>query len=366
MKKYFILLLILSLIADNLYAQSSDFEAWRKQKEDAYDKWKKMRAEIVSHLPSNPAMDAVSSFIDQGFGSSTSSNMGSGSNTGSQPPQSQPYQPPQQSQPSQPPPTVQPPQQPLPPVNPNIKIWAVIVGVGAYENAQPLSYTKDDAYRMYAFYKSPEGGSLPDRQIALLIDEDATRKNVIQAIRNMYSQAGKDDIIIFYFSGHGAKGAFITSEFDRNDTKDYKGILWHEELQSVFEQSPAKHKYLIADACHAGSFTTGASKETGTRSRGTFYQAFEESKGGFVLLLSCMGNEVSVETRGVRQGVFSHFLLRGLKGESDTNKDKIVSVIELFDYVDSNVKNFTRGKQNPVISGNYDASLPIAVVRDDV
>jgi uncharacterized caspase-like protein len=216
---------------------------------------------------------------------------------------------------------------------------------------------------MYAFYKSPEGGSLPDRQIALLIDEDATRKNVIKAIRDIYSQAGKDDIIIFYFSGHGAEGAFITSEFDKNDIEDYKGILWHEELQSVFQQSPAKYKYLIADACHAGSFTQ-SSKQSGTQSRGAFYQAFEQSKGGFVLLLSCMGDEVSLETRGVKQGVFSHYLLRGLKGESDNNKDKIVSVIELFDYVDNNVKNFTRGKQNPVISGNYDEALPIAVVRE--
>jgi hypothetical protein len=368
MKKYFILLLTLNYI--NVSAQSSDFEAWRKKKEEAYDKWKKMRAEIVSHLPSNPAMDAVSSFIDQGFGSATGSGAvtGSGSNTTTQPQQAQQpqLQPAQPSQSSQPPAEVQQPHQqaqPLQPVNPNIKIWVVIVGVAAYENITSLTYTKDDAYRMYAFYKSPEGGSLPDRQIALLIDEDATRKNVIKALQDIYSQAGKDDIIIFYFSGHGAEGAFITSEFDKNDIEDYKGILWHEELQSVFQQSPAKYKYLIADACHAGSFTK-ASKQSGTQSRGAFYQAFEQSKGGFVLLLSCMGNEVSLETRGVRQGVFSHYLLRGLKGESDNNKDQVVSVIELFDYVDSNVKNFTRGKQNPVISGNYDETLPIAIVRE--
>jgi uncharacterized caspase-like protein len=77
-----------------------------------------------------------------------------------------------------------------------------------------------------------------------------------------------------------------------------------------------------------------------------------------------MGDEVSFETRGVRQDVFGHYLLRGLKGEGDNNKDKVVSVVELFDYVDSNVKNFTRGKQNPVISGNYDETLSIAVVRE--
>jgi hypothetical protein len=337
MKRYILLPMLFAYFAfsSNLSAQSSDFEVWRKQKEEAYDKWKKMRAEIVSHLPANSAMDAVSSFIDQGFGNVPSSS--SGNNTVAQPVQPQQPQP-SQPQPSQPPAAVPQPHQQPQPVNPDIKIWVVIVGVAAYEHISQLTYTKDDAYRMYAFYKSPEGGSLPDRQIALLIDEDATRKNVLKAIQDIYSQAGKDDIIIFYFSGHGSTGSFITREYNREDVKDSKGLLRHEELYSVFKQSPAKYKYLIADACHAGTFIENDSKQSNTQSRSAFYQTFEHSKGGFVLLLSCMGNEVSLETSGFKQGVFSHYLLRGLKGESDSNKDKVVSVIELFDYVDSNVK----------------------------
>jgi hypothetical protein len=348
MKKYFMFILAFIAVAP-VSAQPSDFEAWAKQKHEQYDKWKKLRAEIISHLPGNPEADRIGSFIDQGFGNSTVSSAITGShsnNTAVQPQQPQSAQ------------------QLLQPVNPNVRIWAVIVGVAAYEHVKPLTYTKDDAYRMYAFYKSPEGGSLLDRQITLLIDEDATRKNIMKAIRDTYSQAGKDDIIIFYFSGHGAEGAFITGEFDREDTKDSKGVLWHEDLQSVFEQSPAKYKYLIADACHAGSFPA-ASQQAETASRSAFYQAFEQSKGGFVLLLSCMGDEVSLESRGVRQGVFSHYLLRGLKGEGDSNRDGTVSVVELFDYVNVNVKNFTNGKQNPVISGNYDESLPIAAVIEN-
>jgi hypothetical protein len=325
----------------NTFAQNSDFEAWRKQKEEKYDAWKKMRVEIVSHLPTNPAMDAVGSFIDQGFDGSATVNASAPVSATSADNHA-----------------VTQPQLAIP----NIKIWVVIVGVAAYDHVQSLTYTKDDAYRMYAFYKSPEGGSLPDRQIALLIDEDATRSNIVKSIHNIYSQAGKEDIIIFYFSGHGAKGAFITREFDGEDLENRKGLLLHEELQSVFRQSPAKYKYLIADACHAGSITEDATRATDTRARGAFYQAFEESTGGFVLLLSCMGDEVSLETRGVRQGVFSHYLLRGLKGESDANHDRIVSVIELFDYVDDNVKRFTQGKQNPVIDGNYSEELPISIV----
>ncbi|MDR1023031.1 MAG: caspase family protein [Prevotellaceae bacterium] len=238
------------------------------------------------------------------------------------------------------------------------------VSVGIEQGGSTKFTGKDDAYRMYAFYKSPEGGSLPDQQIVLLIDEDATRKNVMAAIQNTYSKAGKNDIVIFYFTGHGAQGAFVTREFDGSNLDEYKGLLLHDELQYAFSRSPAKYKYLIADACHAGSFTQAGAKQADTRARGAFYQAFEQPKGGSVLLLSCMGNEVSIESRGVRQGIFSHYLLRGLKGESDSNKDRVISITELFDYVNGSVRDFTQGRQNPVIAGSYDEALPIAVVRE--
>ena len=49
-----------------------------------------------------------------------------------------------------------------------IKIWALVVGVAAYEHMPPLNYTDDDAYRMFAFLRSPEGGAVPDNQIHVL------------------------------------------------------------------------------------------------------------------------------------------------------------------------------------------------------
>jgi uncharacterized caspase-like protein len=246
-------------------------------------------------------------------------------------------------------------------------VWVVIVGVATYKVPDiNLNYTDDDAYKMYAFYKSPEGGSLPDKQIALLIDEEATRSNVLEAITKTYSQAGKNDAIIFYFSGHGAEGAFITHEFD-GDVTNYKGLLLHDELHAVFEQSKARYKYIVADACHSGSAKKSLKQQNAASKsvsgNGAFYQAFDHTSGGFVMLLSSMSSETSIETSGVRQGIFSHYLLRGLKGESDRNADRIVSVTELFDYVDAGVKGFTQGKQNPVLFGNYDESMPLAVVR---
>ena len=244
-----------------------------------------------------------------------------------------------------------------------MKIWVVIVGVANYidDRVNNLDYTDDDAYKMYAFYKSQEGGSLPDKQITLLIDEDATRRSVLTAVTEAYLNAGKEDAVIFYFSGHGSEEAFVTHEYDgkRDDDGKYRGLLLHEELHEVFNKSPAKYKYIIADACHSGS---SAGKSISDKNSAPYYQTFENAKGGFVMLLSSMGNEVSVETSGVRQGVFSHYLLRGIKGEADNNKDNMVAVTELFDFVESGVKYYTRNKQNPVMVGDYNDVLPVSIL----
>jgi uncharacterized caspase-like protein len=70
-----------------------------------------------------------------------------------------------------------------------------------------------------------------------------------------------------------------------------------------------------------------------------------------------------METAGIRQGIFSHFLIRGLKGEADANGDNVVSVVELFEYVETNVVQTTKHKQTPVLSGDYKSNPPISIVR---
>ncbi len=241
--------------------------------------------------------------------------------------------------------------------NRDIKVWALIVGVARYEHMPTLKYTDDDAYQMYAFMKSPEGGALPDNQIRVLIDEDASRDNIIRAMRQMFLKADENDVVLFYFSGHGYDGSFIPADFD-----GYSNLLHHRTVKEILEQSKAKHKICFADACHSGSATSLASRAP-SRTTDHYYRAFERSRGGIALLLSSKGEEFSLEDQGLRQGIFSHFLIRGLKGEADTNQNKIVSIQELYNFVHTSVKNYTANAQTPMLSGNYDANMPVAVIR---
>jgi hypothetical protein len=239
------------------------------------------------------------------------------------------------------------------------KIYALLVGVARYNHMKSLRYTDDDAYRMYAFLKSPEGGALADDQIQVLIDEDATRERIIASMNDVFAKATENDMVFFYFSGHGLKGSFLPIDYDGQNNK-----LLHTDITKVLDKCKAKFKICIADACHSGSVEESLHKDGNTQSLiETYYDAFRTSAGGTALMMSSKAEETSIENNGLRQGIFSHFLIRGLKGGADHDNNNVVSVNELFEYVKANVRYYTNNYQTPVIYGEYDDNMPLGVVR---
>lgn len=241
-------------------------------------------------------------------------------------------------------------------VDQEVKIWAVVVGVGRYAHMPALKYTDDDAYQIYAFLKSPEGGALPDRQVEVLVDEDATRANILRAARKVMLKADQNDVVMFYFSGHGLEGSFLPVDYD-----GFSNRVKHSEIRDLLKQSKAKHKIVFADACHSGSLL--AMKKPLHQTLSTYYTAFEKSKGGTALLMSSKSEEYSLEDGGLRSGIFSHFLIRGLKGEADVNRNKIITIDELYNFVYDEVRSYTGNIQTPTLTGDYDHAMPVAVMR---
>ncbi len=236
------------------------------------------------------------------------------------------------------------------------KVWALVVGVASYNHMPTLRYTDDDAYRLYAFLKSPGGGAVPDEQLRILIDESATRDQILAAMETLFSNAGPNDMVVLYFSGHGLKGSFLPFDFDGFGNK-----LKHEEITEALRNSKARYKLCIVDACHSGSLLSmrGAAQQQQLIS--TFYEQLAQAEGGTALFLSSKSEETSLESSGLRQGVFSHFLIRGLKGEADADNDRLVTIQELYEYVYTNVRSYTGMLQSPMITGDYDRKMVLAV-----
>ena len=241
--------------------------------------------------------------------------------------------------------------------DPEVRVWAVVVGCAFYRHMKTLRYTDDDAYQVYAFLKSIEGGALSDEQVRVLIDEDATHDNILAAMRDTYRKADENDVILFYFSGHGLPGSFLPVDYDGQ-----LNALRHEDVHDALLGSRSRHKLVIADACHSGSLAA-RSGGGGAETLSNYYSALTNAKASTALMMSSKGEEISMEDGGLRSGVFSHYLIRGLKGEADVNGDQLVSIQELFAYVHREVRGYTGNIQTPTLTGTYDELMPISAVR---
>ena len=238
------------------------------------------------------------------------------------------------------------------------KIYAVVIGVSAYRNLQSLRYTDDDAYKMYSFMKSPEGGAIPKEQIAILIDEDATKDKILETLKSTFTKATAKDMVMVYYSGHGLQDAILPHDYDRGENK-----ILYKELYEIIENSKAKQKICIVDACYSGGMIAMKGLDAMPTTAKIYYDNLKDKKGGTAIITSSKKEEVSIENSGLRQGIFSHYWIKALKGYADTDEDKIVTISEAFNYVQKNVKDYTADYQTPQLDGSYDAALPLAAIR---
>ncbi|NLR91922.1 caspase family protein [Flammeovirga agarivorans] len=262
----------------------------------------------------------------------------------------------------------------------NHKNWAVIVGVANYRDEElRLNYTNDDAYKMYAFFKSKEGGNIPEDQVILLIDEDATKNGIESSLKELYSQAGEEDAIYFYFSGHGSTQHLVAQDCDATVKPYYEtvgnedipvvpGLVTHALVKKVMQESKAKYKFCIVDACHSGSLAADKANHSETIIANMdapvqHYQNLSDIDKGEVFILSSKGEETSVEASSKRQGVFSYFLINALYGQADKNKDLYVTVSEAFAFTRENVRDYTDKQQTPIICGDFKNNLIMSIVN---
>ena len=140
--------------------------------------------------------------------------------------------------------------------------YAVIIGISDYqnENIRDLNYAHNDAHAFADFLSSAAGGNVVSDNISFMVNENATISNIYTAIANVKNKAEENDLVYFYFSGHGVieeglykKGFFLSYD---SPFKNYlTNSLRIEDLnQHVNEISILKGAkvVLVTDACHSG------------------------------------------------------------------------------------------------------------------
>ncbi len=263
-----------------------------------------------------------------------------------------------------------------PPVGPPEKIsgekYAVIVGISKYQNAGAgltnLKYADRDAKAFRDFLESPAGGSFHSENIVALFNEEATSKNLRSALFTFLTKPSPQDLVVIYFSGHGAPDPndsrnlyLLTYDTRPEDMGGTAFPMW--QLQDVFGRIlKAKHVISFNDSCHSYGISgqrLGAVRQNNLVNQ--YVQHYASQSERAVITASDV-SELSAEDEkwGGGHGVFTYFLLQGLKGEADSNKDGTVTAGELFAYLSDKVSKATDGQQNPQAIPGLAQNLPLS------
>ncbi len=167
---------------------------------------------------------------------------------------------------------------------------------------------------------------------------------VIETIDEFFDQKKPDDMLVLYFSGHGIKdelGSLYLAFKTQSAHVCGATAIKSDYIREAMDQSRSKRQVLILDCCNSGAFPPGTKAELGGSMGMT--KAFQ-GYGRFVLTASDAtqfaweGDQVIGETEN---SLFTHFLVKGLKGEADSDGDGKITVDELYDYAYDQISRVT-------------------------
>lgn len=220
------------------------------------------------------------------------------------------------------------------------RVFLVSVGITDYPgNSMDLSLPAKDAQTITWLYSKNT-----NLQYCQLLNREATRANIVSAMNRIFAQAGTNDIVVLFYSGHGYPGGFCA----------YDGNLSYDAIRKSMAKSKCKNKMIFADACFSGKIRTNGRTASNQ-------ELSAAKKANVMLFLSSRSNEASIERRDMTNGFFTTYLQKGLRGGADTNKDRIITAKELFNYVHKNVVNLSKGKQHPVMWGKFSDNMPVMI-----
>jgi hypothetical protein len=206
--------------------------------------------------------------------------------------------------------------------------YLVSIGVGAHREAQiePRKYAAADAKMVAAYFRSL--GGIPPSNIRLLHDRKAFRYDIDEALFDwLPSTAAKDAVVIVYFSGQAMvdqTGEVLLVTYEGSPT--VPALLYPlKEVESALSLLKTKQVILLFDVR-----VSKLQGDSGVKPVGPSWTLAGTNTIG---VISGEGFAKGLEDDQHRHGLFTYYLLRGLRGDADTNRDRAVTLGELAGYI---------------------------------
>jgi len=241
---------------------------------------------------------------------------------------------------------------------------ALILGIENYKKSPNANFANLDAKYFYEYVK--KGFGVKKENIKLLIDEDANLIDSISILQKWLPakiRPNQSELIIF-FAGHGlasndGKELYLLSQDSDPDLLSRTALSRTELFNEIVKLKP-KSVTMFLDTCYSGISRDEQMLLASARPIRIVADEQEGIPNNFTIFSASKVEQISSGLKDAKHGIFSYYLMKGLEGKADINKDYKITNGELLVYMDQNVslKAAELGRQqNPSLSGNPDQVL---------
>jgi len=243
--------------------------------------------------------------------------------------------------------------------------YGIVVGISSYQNLPSLKYADKDAENFYRYLITGSNKTTDSKNIYLFTNQEAKRDDIAEKLYEINDKVVSGDKVYFYFGGHGDiehltqtdNGLLLLTESpQKNYLRKSNSYLDINLFKDFFQSWSAKgvKTIFICDACHSGSLLSGG--EAGKKNT---LLSLQQSWSNETKMLSCQPDEFSLEGHqwGGGRGLFSYYLVAGLQGMADKNKDSLVTLFELQKFVQDSVSTYSEQTQIPALGGDVKSVL---------
>ena len=203
------------------------------------------------------------------------------------------------------------------------KSWAVIIGISEYQHVNKggltnLIYADDDAR---AFADTLIRLGWKRSEINLLINDEATERNVKIALESWLTKAGPHDQILLFWAGHGFPDPEDPERvyfacYDTDITIPATGYRM-DKVRAALEERKCRNVILLVDTCHAGKLITRGDRGISIVPQIDKMQREQKTPKGWIFMVGADTDRKAIEHTSWRNGAFTHCLLGALSGKAD-------------------------------------------------
>ncbi|MDH5603274.1 MAG: caspase family protein, partial [Cyclobacteriaceae bacterium] len=230
---------------------------------------------------------------------------------------------------------------------PLVDCYIFAIGINRYKNPTlNLNYAEADAKSFVKEIKKSGARLFNKIKSFELLNEKATKDNILQTLTELKDQISPNDVFYFYYAGHGSivESEFYFIPFDNVRLYDKENLqqeaITARLMQEHFREIRALKQVLFIDACHSGG-STELLAERGAAEEKALAQL---SRSAGIHILAAAGSEqTAAEFKDLGHGLFTYMILEALKGNADgAPLDNKVTVYELKSFLDDQVPDYSK------------------------